>query len=125
MAGPTPGQTLGIIVFGHMSAADVDELCSQEPFTARGYREYEVIPRDVHHLLGIGGFDVKTMARTCVQSCYRGRRSKAAAIFSARLTNSSATRSGRLQFGQCPVGRVITSGWRSRKAVARIAGIRS
>jgi uncharacterized protein YciI len=62
IAGPTPDQTLGIIVFGHMSAADVDELCSQEPFIARGYRECEVIPWEVHHLLGIGGFDVKTIA---------------------------------------------------------------
>jgi uncharacterized protein YciI len=31
IAGPTPDETLGIIVFGHMSQADVDELCSQEP----------------------------------------------------------------------------------------------
>jgi uncharacterized protein YciI len=61
IAGPTADQTLGIIVFGHMSQADVDELCSQEPFIARGYREYEVIAWDVHHLLGIGGFDVETI----------------------------------------------------------------
>jgi uncharacterized protein YciI len=62
IAGPTPDETLGIIVFGRMSQADVDELCSQEPFIARGFREYEVIAWDVHQLLGIGGFDVKTIA---------------------------------------------------------------
>src|SRR5260221_3711952 len=42
--------------------ADLDALCRQEPFVARGYREYEVIAWDVHQLLGIGGFDVKTIA---------------------------------------------------------------
>jgi hypothetical protein len=62
IAGPSHDGDLGIIVFGHMSKADLDALCRQEPFVARGYREYEVIEWDVHQLLGIGGFDVKTIA---------------------------------------------------------------
>lgn len=62
IAGPSRDGDLGIIVFGHMSRADLDALCRQEPFVARGYREYEVIAWDVHQLLGVGGFDVKTIA---------------------------------------------------------------
>jgi uncharacterized protein YciI len=56
MAGPTPDRELGIIVFGHMSEDNVDELCRSEPFIVGGYREYDVIPWEVHHLLGIGRF---------------------------------------------------------------------
>jgi uncharacterized protein YciI len=62
IAGPSHDGDLGIIVFGHMSKADLDALCRQDPFVARGYREYEVIAWDVHQLLGVGGFDVKTIA---------------------------------------------------------------
>ena len=62
IAGPSLDGDLGIIVFGHMSEADLHELCSQEPFIARGYRDCEVIAWDVHQLLGIGGFDVKAIA---------------------------------------------------------------
>jgi uncharacterized protein YciI len=58
IAGPSGDGDRGIIVFGHMSSADVDALCRQEPFVARGYREYEAIAWDVHQLLGIGAFDV-------------------------------------------------------------------
>jgi uncharacterized protein YciI len=64
IAGPSRDGDLGIIVFGHMSEADLDALCRQEPFVARGYREYEVIAWDVHQLLGIGRFDSKTIAAT-------------------------------------------------------------
>jgi uncharacterized protein YciI len=62
IVGPSRDGDLGIIVFGHMSKADLDALCSQEPFVARGYREYEVIAWDVHQLLGIGAFDLKAIA---------------------------------------------------------------
>ena len=62
IAGPSHDGDLGIIVFGHMSRAGLDALCRQEPFVARGLREYEVIEWDVHQLLGIGGFDAKTIA---------------------------------------------------------------
>jgi uncharacterized protein YciI len=54
IAGPSPDRSVGIIVFGNMSTAyELDELCGQEPFIARGYRKYEAIPWDVHQLLGI------------------------------------------------------------------------
>jgi uncharacterized protein YciI len=62
ISGPSHDGDLGIIVFGHMSKPDLDALCRHEPFVARGYREYEVVAWDVHQLLGIGGFDVKTIA---------------------------------------------------------------
>jgi uncharacterized protein YciI len=62
IAGPSRDGDLGIIIFGHMSMAHLDALCRQEPFVARGYREYEVIAWDVHQLLGIGGFDLKAIA---------------------------------------------------------------
>jgi uncharacterized protein YciI len=61
-SGPSLDGELGIIVFGHMSRAEFDHLSSQEPFVARGYRGFEVIAWEVHQLLGIGGFDVKTIA---------------------------------------------------------------
>ncbi|MET8871935.1 YciI family protein [Nocardia sp. NPDC004604] len=60
-SGPSLDGELGIIVFGHMSRAELDDLCRQEPFVARGYRGFEVIPWEVHQLLGIGGFDVETL----------------------------------------------------------------
>ena len=62
IAGPTPDLEVGIIVFGHMSREDLDELCRHEPFVAAGHRQYEVIPWEVHHLLGIGGFDRRTVS---------------------------------------------------------------
>ena len=62
IAGPSHDGALGIIVFGQMSKPDLEALCRQEPFVARGYREYDVVEWDVHQLLGIGGFDVKTIA---------------------------------------------------------------
>ncbi|WP_275560617.1 YciI family protein [Streptomyces sp. 5-6(2022)] len=58
MAGPSPDRGLGIIVVGHMRREAVDDLFRSEPFVAGGFREYEVIPWEVHHLLGIGGFSV-------------------------------------------------------------------
>jgi uncharacterized protein YciI len=62
ISGPSHDGDLGIIVFAHMSRADLDALCRQEPFVARGQREYEVVEWVVHQLLGVGGFDVKTIA---------------------------------------------------------------
>lgn len=56
MAGPTPDRSMGIMVFGHLERDDVDAICATDPFVARGFRTYEVIPWDVHHVLGIGGF---------------------------------------------------------------------
>src|ERR1700739_4841239 len=64
MAGPTPDFEVGIIVFCHMPEPALHELCRSEPFVAAGYRTYESIPWDVHHLLGIGSFDAKTLAAT-------------------------------------------------------------
>jgi uncharacterized protein YciI len=61
-SGPSVDGELGIIVFGHMSRAEFDDLCRQEPFVARGYRGFEVIAWEVHQLLGIGGFDVEAIA---------------------------------------------------------------
>jgi uncharacterized protein YciI len=61
IAGPTPDRELGIMVFRHMPRDELDTICCRDPFIVAGYREYEVIPWDVHHLLGIGGFDMKTL----------------------------------------------------------------
>jgi len=62
IAGPTPDHQLGIIVFGHMAEAALHDLCRHEPFIEAGYRTYEVIPWDVHHLLGVGGFSRSAVA---------------------------------------------------------------
>jgi uncharacterized protein YciI len=61
VAGPTPDREMGIMVFGHMTRAELDEICRTDPFVEGGYREYEAIPWDVHHVLGIGGFDQTTV----------------------------------------------------------------
>jgi len=61
VAGPTPDREIGIMVFRHMERQEVDEICSRDPFVRGGYRKYEVIPWDVHHVLGIGGFDLRTI----------------------------------------------------------------
>ncbi|WAP54434.1 YciI family protein [Streptomyces luomodiensis] len=58
MAGPSPDRELGIIVVGHMSRDAVDDLFRDEPLVAGGFRGYDVIPWEVHHVLGVGGFDV-------------------------------------------------------------------
>jgi hypothetical protein len=45
---PSPDRTVVIIVFGHLlTACELDELCRQEPFIARGHRKYEAVPWDV------------------------------------------------------------------------------
>jgi uncharacterized protein YciI len=62
IAGPTPDLTLGIIVFGHMTQDELHELCATEPLIAAGLRTVEVYPWEVHHLLGIGGFNLETVA---------------------------------------------------------------
>jgi uncharacterized protein YciI len=62
IAGPTPDHELGIIVFGHMPEAELHELCRTEPLIAAGLRTYDAHPWEVHHLLGIGGFDLETVA---------------------------------------------------------------
>ncbi|MEU5852889.1 YciI family protein [Saccharopolyspora shandongensis] len=56
-AGPTPDHEIGIIVLGHLSEAELHEACGGDPFVAHGYRSYEAMPWEVHHVLGIGGFD--------------------------------------------------------------------
>jgi uncharacterized protein YciI len=61
-SGPSLDGELGIIVFGHTSRSELNGLCRQEPFIARGHRDFEVIAWEVHQLLGIGGFDVTTIA---------------------------------------------------------------
>lgn len=61
-AGPTPDLEIGIMVFAHMSRDDLDTLLSTEPFIRAGVREYEVFPWDVHHVLGVGGFDRTTIS---------------------------------------------------------------
>ncbi len=61
-AGPTPDRELGIMVLRNMSRDEVDAICGTDPFIRAGFRAYEVIPWEVHHLLGIGGFDVTTIA---------------------------------------------------------------
>ncbi|MFG1609774.1 YciI family protein [Actinoplanes sp. NPDC049265] len=58
MAGPSPDRTLGIIVFGHLPEEIVHELCRSEPMVAAGHRAFEVTPWDVHHVLGIGQFEL-------------------------------------------------------------------
>jgi uncharacterized protein YciI len=60
-AGPTPDREMGIMVFGHMTRAELDEICRTDPFIAGGHREYEAIPWEVPHLLGIGGFDLTSV----------------------------------------------------------------
>lgn len=62
MAGPTPDFELGIIVFGHMTEAELHELCRTEPFIAAGHRTYETIPWVVHQVLGIGSFDAGALS---------------------------------------------------------------
>jgi hypothetical protein len=48
ISSPSPDRTVGIIAFGHLlTAYELDELCRQEPFIARGYRKYDAIPCDV------------------------------------------------------------------------------
>jgi len=61
IAGPSPDRELGIIVVGSMPRDAVDDLFRDEPLVAGNFRNYEVIGWDVHHLLGIGGFDVPTV----------------------------------------------------------------
>ena len=68
MAGPTPDRSIGIMVFGHMSTDEVDDICRGDPFVAHGFRTYEVIPWDVHHVLGIGGFDPAAVAEQAKRS---------------------------------------------------------
>lgn len=66
MAGPTPDRSIdrsmGIMLFRHLETEVVHELCRTDPFVERGHRTFEVIPWDVHHVLGIGGFTPEAVA---------------------------------------------------------------
>ncbi len=62
MAGPTPDRSMGLMVFGHLDTDVVHGICDTDPFVERGFRTFEVIPWDVHHVLGIGGFTPEAVA---------------------------------------------------------------
>ena len=53
ISGPTPDRSLGIMLFRGDSQADVEALLGTEPWIAAGERTVEVIPWDVHELLGM------------------------------------------------------------------------
>lgn len=65
-AGPTPDRELGIMLFRNMTRAELDAVCATDPFVQGGHREYEVVPWEVHHLLGVGGFDQPTITAMLV-----------------------------------------------------------
>lgn len=53
-AGPSADGSLGIMVFGHMTESEVVRLCLTDPLIAGKRKSFEVIPWDVHQVLGVG-----------------------------------------------------------------------
>ena len=53
VSGPTPDRTLGIMLVRARDAAAAAQLLEGEPWLARGMRTVEIIPWDVHELLGV------------------------------------------------------------------------
>lgn len=53
ISGPTPDRSLGIIVVRAPDQQAVTDLFADEPWVARGMRTVEIIPWDVHELLGV------------------------------------------------------------------------
>ena len=53
ISGPTPDRALGIMVFRSTSQAEVEAILRSEPWIAAGERTVEIIPWDVHELLGV------------------------------------------------------------------------
>ena len=53
ISGPTPDRSLGIMLFRAASQADIDAILGTEPWIAAGERTVDVIPWDVHELLGM------------------------------------------------------------------------
>ncbi len=53
-AGPSADGSRGIMVFGHLSEPEVVRLCLEDPLIAGKRENFEVIPWDVHQILGVG-----------------------------------------------------------------------
>jgi uncharacterized protein YciI len=53
-AGPSADGTVGIMVFGHLSASEAERLCLTDPLIAGRREAFEIIPWDVHQVLGVG-----------------------------------------------------------------------
>jgi uncharacterized protein YciI len=54
-AGPSADGAVGIMVFGHLSESEVEQLCLDDPLIAGRRESFTVIPWDIHQVLGVGG----------------------------------------------------------------------
>jgi len=53
ISGPSADRSLGIMVVRARDSAAASQLLREEPWLARGMRTVEIIPWDVHELLGV------------------------------------------------------------------------
>lgn len=53
ISGPSADRSLGIMVVRARDAPAASQLLSEEPWLGRGMRTVEIIPWDVHELLGV------------------------------------------------------------------------
>jgi uncharacterized protein YciI len=56
LSGPSPDRSLGIYLIRAGSRGEAEQVASNDPFTAAGHCEAEVIEWDIHQILGVGGF---------------------------------------------------------------------
>ena len=58
ISGPTPDRSMGIYVVRADSAETAHKITASDPFHTHNLREYQLIPWEVHQILGIGPFSV-------------------------------------------------------------------
>ena len=58
ISGPTPDRTMGIYVVRAASAENAHTIAASDPFHLHNLREYDLIPWEVHQMLGVGPFSI-------------------------------------------------------------------
>jgi uncharacterized protein YciI len=57
LSGPAPGRGLGIYLIRAADEPAAAAIAATDPYTTAGQTGFELIPWDIHQMLGIGSFD--------------------------------------------------------------------
>ena len=60
-SGPTPDRAKGIYVVRASSLEDAKKIIDSDPMHAKDLRDYELIPWEVHQVMGAGPFDIESL----------------------------------------------------------------
>ena len=56
LSGPTPDRKLGMYLVRAASREEAEAVAAGDPFTAAGFCAYDLVPWEIHQIMGIGPF---------------------------------------------------------------------